>query len=171
MPGPGFVRSLHTPSVTGGSFVTPGHHSNPGPMGERGGLASFLPKTWHGHRPGWPGRGTATIPHIQARFLHPRVPGAAVSAPPRSLLHSKLSRERCSAPLGSTETSAASRVPPAHPAGACPSRAGGSGARQGGMAGSAPRHCRDRHPGLHCPPCWHRGSGSTPRTAQHPKEG
>lgn len=175
----GFVRSLHTPSDTGGSLSPRDATATPGPTGqqERSEPPSFLnlgllpSQNWQGHHPG-----TATVPHIQARFQAPRVPAAAVSAtsplPPAQQTRAA-SDAQC--PAGKHRNLSSFPESLSHTQRE-PARAGrglGAPAEQGGRVSPAalpeppprPRwDCTDRHAGTGVP-C------SAPKTAKHHKEG
>lgn len=133
-------------------FVTPGPHSSPIAMGRSG--PPSIPKPGEGITR-VAGQGDRHGPHIQARFLYPPVPGAAVPAASCSPLHGKLRRRvMLSAPLGAQKPLQLPRVPPHRQRE--PARAARILGRVAGSAPGTAGTCTDH-------------SSSTGGSLQHPK--
>lgn len=112
------------PAGTGSSLSPQDTAATPGPTG----LGLLPPKNWQGHHPGLAGRGNSRSPHVQARLLDPRVPGAAVSATSLLPYRSANSRQQAmfNAQLGSTKPLLfLPQLLPAHPRRSSPGQIGG----------------------------------------------
>lgn len=134
MAGPGFVRSLHTPSVTGGSLSPRDTTATPDPVGQAGGSRPpSFPKPGKDITPGGRTEGQPRSRASRLDFWTHVSQQQQFQPPPCSFLRSKLSRRV----MLSTETSPES-LPHSQQE---PARAGrgdlGSRAGQGGRASPA----------------------------------